>query len=352
MSKRQAVRDFVRALVVVGPYNNAHLVAIRVGISTMVPLLILAVVGRHDLAPYAAFGAFASLYGRVHGYRARAGMQLWAGAALTVAVVAGVVVSGLPGRQWWVVVVGALIAAGGSWLSDSLRWHPPGPIFLVFGFAVCAMAGQGLGQVPLAAALSLASAAFAVLVGQAGSLFKPGERGLPIVHRPELLSAVAEGGARRHLARYVIAVTISGLVATLIGVDHTYWAMVAAVATMGGPDLAARLVRGVHRVIGTFVGLGLAAVILFWYPSGFVIVILVGVLSLAVELVIGRNYALGCVFITPLALAMGQLAHEVPVGQLLIDRGWETAFGAAVAMIILVLIPSPRRAKPNTAKPA
>jgi hypothetical protein len=41
---------------------------------------------------------------------------------------------------------------------------------------------------------------------------------------------------------------------------------------------------------------------------------------------------------------MGQMADEVPVTALLVDRGWETLSGAAVAILVLLAIPSNRPA--------
>lgn len=338
----QTPREHLRDLLRVGPHNQAHLVAARAAISVFVPLTLLSLLGHDELSMFAAFGAFTALYGRTLGYPDRAGMQIWAGGCLTVSVGLGVVVSGLEHRAVIVVLAGALLAAVVSTLSDGLGWHPPGPLFPLFAFCVCAWAGQGLGQLPIALAVALGSVLFSLLVGQVGALVHRTRSGPPVVRRPALLSSVATRDAVRHLFRYVLAVTLAGGVATLIGGAHPYWAMVAAVAALGGPDLAARLIRGVHRVVGTLLGLVLAFALLSWYPQGFVLIVIIAVLQLVTELLVGRNYALACVFITPLALAMGQLATERPVGPLLVDRGWETVLGAGTAILVLVLVPSPR----------
>ena len=76
-----------------GPHGGAHRVALRAGVSVCVPLLVLVLAGRVGWAPYAAFGAFTSLYGRRHARAERAGMQVVAGAFLVLAVTAGALVS-------------------------------------------------------------------------------------------------------------------------------------------------------------------------------------------------------------------------------------------------------------------
>ncbi|NEM83848.1 FUSC family protein, partial [Escherichia coli] len=45
--------------------------------------------------------------------------------------------------------------------------------------------------------------------------------------------------------------------------------------------------------------------------------------------------------ITPLALMMGQIVHEVPVGPLLVDRAVETLIGCGVALVVLLVVRDP-----------
>lgn len=59
-----------------GARTTANRVALRAGVSVLVPLLVLVLVGRVEWTPYAAFGAFTSLYGRNHARAERAGMQV------------------------------------------------------------------------------------------------------------------------------------------------------------------------------------------------------------------------------------------------------------------------------------
>jgi hypothetical protein len=265
-------------------------------------------------------------------------MQLVAGAFLTLAVVLGVGVSLVPESRWVVVAVGAVLGAAGSLTSDAYRWHPPGPVFLVFGFAVCAMVPAEPTTVPVAAAIAAASMLFSLLVSHAGVL-RDRAWELPQLPRPRFRDALSAPGARIHLVRHVVALLVSGAVATALGWQHPYWAMVAAVTVLSGPDLASRLTRGVHRVVGTVLGLAVAAPILLWAPQDVVAVLVIVVLQVLTELVVGRNYAVALLFITPLALMMGQLVHPVPVGPLLRDRLLETVLGAVVGALVLLLVP-------------
>ncbi len=258
------VRQLGRRLVTVGPHRGAHRVAVRAGISVLVPLL------------------------------------------LVVSVTLGVGVSLAPGSRWLVVPVGALLAAWGSLTSDAYGWH----------------------------------------VGHLGILREPGSWVRPSLPRPQFRDALDPVGSRAHLLRYVVALSAAGALSTGLGWEHPYWAMVAAVVVLAVPDLASRLVRGLQRMVGTLLGIGIAAAVLARsHRQGVWAVVVIAALQVLAELFVGRNYALALLFVTPLALMMGQLVAPSPVGPLLGDRLLETVVGSFVAMAVLLVVPDrlPRR---------
>jgi hypothetical protein len=66
-------------------------------------------------------------------------------------------------------------------------------------------------------------------------------------------------------------------------------------------------------------------------------VLAVAVLQVATEWLIGRNYALALLFITPMAMLMGQIAAPRPMGSLLYDRAVETVIGAVIGLLIILV---------------
>lgn len=330
---------FVRGLFVVGPHAGAHRVAARAGLSVCVPLLLLVSTGHTSWVPYAAFGAFTSLFGRRKTHGDRVSMQMSAAACFVGAVTLGCTTALLPGAQWLVVGVGALFTAVVSVISDLFEWHPPGPLFPLFGFAVCAMMPPAAVQVLVGFLVSLASALFSMFVGYVGVWRDPGPRGsVTMPHARRSPREVLElPGTRVHLVLSALSVGIAGGLATLIGGEHPYWAMVAAAAALSGPTMRARMTRGVHRLLGTLIGVALAGVVLTLHPHGLWAVGVIVVMQVGAELFVGRNYALAVLFITPMALMMGQLGHEAPVGPLLKDRFLETCLGCVVSMAVLAM---------------
>jgi hypothetical protein len=330
-------------LVRVNPSAGAHRVAIRTGISVAAPLLVLWLTGHLAWSPYAAFGSFASLYGRDLGYQARLRMQLQAGAALALAVSIGTAVGCSPGRRWLAVLAVACCAAAGSLAGDRLHWHPMGPLFIVFGSAALATRPMSAGDIPVAFAVAAGAALLAAAIGTAGRL-RPGSRSAP-AGQPTAQPAAGQSATAqpptagpvwqwRHAARYAVAVLLAGAAATAAGIGHPYWSMVAAVAAVTGADTTARITRAVQRVAGTLAGVLAAAAILAPHLPVLVLIAVIAVLQAATELSIGRNYGLAVIFLTPLALAMGTLAQPVGTWTLLHDRTIETVLGAVIGAAI------------------
>lgn len=360
-----------RQLFAFGPHAGAHRVALRAGASVAIPLLALHALGRLDLSLYATFGAFAALYGRSDDHAARGRMQLSAAAVLVACVALGTAVATSPARGWLIVPLAALVAGAASAVSDAARWHPPGALFPIFALAACAAVPADPARIPLATAVAAASALLAVAIGVAGALrdadrrqallarpaarrrVAPAPQLAALAPQPATLAPQATAPAPQPLARRVIAIALArvdrgdalrcggvtllaGAVPTLLGLGHPYWAMVAALAAISGPDTTARLVRAGHRAGGTLLGVAAAALLLSLPLTPLGTIAAVVLLQCAAELLVGRNYALALVAVTPLALLMVELAHPVGNATLLHDRAIETLLGAAIGAAVTV----------------
>lgn len=319
----------------VGPHNGAHRVALRAGVSIALPLLVLWLTGHLSWAPYAAFGAFTSLYGRAEAHPARLRMQLATGLALTLAVTAGAAVACSPDRRWLAVAVVAACATAGSLVGDRLRWHPQGPIFIVFGSAAVSVVPAAPARIPVAFAVAASAALAATAIGTAGR-FRASVRRAPVRRASAAASDTRPGWQWAQALRFGTAVLLAGGAATAIGIGHPYWSMVSAVVAVTGPDTTARLTRAAHRVTGTLFGVLLAAAILAAHLPVLALIATIGMLQCATELLVGRNYALATLFLTPLALTMGTLAQPVSEWTLLHDRTIETLLGTAIGIAISV----------------
>jgi uncharacterized membrane protein YccC len=332
----ERLRGTARQVVALRPAPRSLPVALRAGVSVLVPLLAVVLTGHPGWSAYAAFGAFTSLYGRNSVGLSRMAMQASAGAALVGCVVAGVAVACLPGREPVAVVVAAAVAALGTALSRRQDWHPPGALFLVFAFGAVCSVPRSPGDVPVALAVAGGSAVFALLVGNALSVRRRADRA---PRRPRTAAAVRPAD----LVAPAVAGLLAGVVATAAGGPHPYWATVAAAAPMSAVGTSHQAARAVQRVVGTLLGLLTAAAVLALGLGPVPAVLAVAALQVGAELLVGRNYALALLVITPLALLMGQVAAPRAAVPLLLDRGAETVVGAAVGLGVLLVVRLLRR---------
>jgi hypothetical protein len=270
-------------------------------------------------------------------HRARLASQAIAAVVLTSSVVLGVTVALMADRAWLIVPVGAVWSGLISVLSDAVRWHPPGSLFAVFAIGACSSVAATTTSLATAALVSGGAALFSTAVTTGAALRKRGRLAMArTVHAPGLRAALRRPGFARHLMRSTVAPGVAGLISTLSGIGHPYWAMVAAVVPMAAPSTADRLLRAGHRLIGTFAGLAVAAVLLSFDLTGIAAILMVAALQVLSELFVGRNYSAALVFVTPLALMVIQLARAAPVHVLLRDRAIETIVGIAVAVVLTV----------------
>ncbi len=324
----------LRDLIHLSPPNRDHHPALRCAIGISVPLLVVLLLGRLDLAIFATFGAFAGIYGRNEPHRRRLTTQVRGGGLMFAFILAGALAASSDVGPWSLVLLTSAVAGLGTFVAGLFRLRPVGSLFHIFAFAGIASLP---GQPPLGQALltSLATVAFALLLGQAGNLWPTHRTGWttePLMP----LSAHHRRALIRESVLYVVAAGLAGTAATTLGIGHTYWAMVAAVVPLVGQTARARATRGLQRILGTFAGLLLTAMILLPGLSGWQLIPVIALSQFAVELFVLRQYALAQVFITPLALVSMQLAHPTDPGTLLVDRALETTIGACVGIALVL----------------
>ncbi|MFC4605984.1 FUSC family protein [Rhodococcus kronopolitis] len=137
--------------------------------------------------------------------------------------------------------------------------------------------------------------------------------------------------------RVLVACLVAGGVTVAIGTDRPDWAVITAVLVLHqGPDRILGTYRGIHRVAGTVVGVLVFAVLFSLHLSGVWLVLTVMALQLLFELFVSRNYGVAVVFITPLAILIGNTGQpHAAVAPVVWERLVETAIGVTVALVVL-----------------
>jgi uncharacterized membrane protein YccC len=101
------------------------------------------------------------------------------------------------------------------------------------------------------------------------------------------------------------------IIGHLLKFENTYWISIAAVAIIQGRNFEHVRQRNTHRILGTFIGIGLAWLILLFDPEKIVMILIITVLQFIIELLVVRNYGFAVVFITPLTILLAETASEI-----------------------------------------
>lgn len=333
---RAAAREIL--LPVAGPPRLA--VAIQSGIAMVLAIGVPALAGRTDLGLLASAGALSALYLVTRPRRERLRRLPAIQLGLLAAAAAGVLAAGDPIVA---AVVLALVTAAGAVLVVGFAVGPPGLLFVVLisgvSMHVTAPVADGGGGADPRVVLGMEAigCVIAWLVAAAPWV-------LPRVRRAEAAQPVAPlvfslgGDARIIVLRVLVGVAVATAVGLPLGLHRLYWVVLAAVACLqASPSRRRTVVRSLHRVLGTVIGVGVFAVLAGLGPQGVVLALVAGVLQAATELVVVRHYGLALVFITPLALTIAAVAAPAAVQATVADRLVDTAVGVGIALAVVLV---------------
>ncbi|MCL9770305.1 FUSC family protein [Flavobacterium sp. HXWNR69] len=103
---------------------------------------------------------------------------------------------------------------------------------------------------------------------------------------------------------------ISFVIGYLFKIQNPYWIPISCLAIMQGISKQHVWERMVHRIMGTFIGIGLCWLILAFFKTPLTICISIFILQFLVEFLITRNYALAMIFITPMTILLAEIGSS------------------------------------------
>lgn len=309
------------------------------GLQAALALFLAILLIRHSQWPhlvgFAALGALAALFGRFAPLLKRHGVVWICAAMLTAAVLLTSLTSRLGAPAFMVVLVVAFIAGATTVAFNYWRLGGPGAVIIVFA-AGAAMTPVESWAVVTERTLATATGGVAAwLVTSATDFLRLRElaRSAPPnePHRP--FSHLLLAGFRIGIGAFAAA-----LIAHAAGWNHPSWAAIGATAVMQGAHLHITMHRALQRMAGTMVGALLVWLILSMEPPFWAIVAAVVAFQFITEVIIGYNYALGQITITPMALLMTYLAAPVAVAtEMSIERVFDTMLGAVIGIVLAVV---------------
>lgn len=312
---------------------------LQAALGLAVPIAVMTLLGQPILGFIAASGAFTVLFAGFSPVVERAKVLPFVGAGLIVSAVLGVLVADSP----WLVSIGVVVVAiAGAALAFGFRLGPPGPLFFVLVFGLSARVIATAPIPPLAYIAAFASGCLFSYLVTLAPLTLPKVRAKRSRPLHELLPGPAlDADARTLVLRVAIVSVLGVLLGLIVDPGRSYWIVGAAVAVIGvAAARKAAFQRGLHRMLGTVVGVGAYALLSLLHPSGLWLALLLGALQFTIELVVIRNYALALVFITPLVLLLtGAATGEIGSMEVALERIVDTLVGAALGAASGVLHP-------------
>ncbi|MBD9728991.1 FUSC family protein [Streptomyces caniscabiei] len=138
--------------------------------------------------------------------------------------------------------------------------------------------------------------------------------------------------------RTALGCALAGYASLALGVGRPYWALVTA-ASLYQANLTLTWSRGVQRVVGNLVGvLAFAALVPLAHLGPAALVLCCLALAFGAEALISRNYWLGTVCVTPMALLVTEFVRLADPGELITDRLLDTLVGALVGFLAAVVV--------------
>ncbi|BBA98585.1 putative integral membrane protein [Actinacidiphila reveromycinica] len=156
---------------------------------------------------------------------------------------------------------------------------------------------------------------------------------------PSLLRRMRPGGLLLPVAvRTFAGCALAGYVSFGLGVGRPYWAIVTA-AAVSQANVSQSWRRSIQRVVGNVVGVLVFVAVTPLTDTGSTALVLVALaFNFAAEAFMPRNYWLGSICVTPMALLIVEFARPQSAGVLLTDRVVDTLVGAVVGMLAAMAV--------------
>ena len=321
-------------------FRNEFLAGMQTGLTAVIALVAVYLSPWSSMVGFAGIGSLIALYGRMESHAGRNRMLLQAAFIQTASVLimssakwAGVPLPGL-------LLLLSLACGVYLFICVTGRYGAPGPLIFVFA-AGSAIGGDVTQQVVIERTLVTGAAGLLgwfICFATAFLRHTPtAEREFPQVPPAPPISHRLIASARTFFSA-AIAVFV---VRYIFGADFPAWAAMGALAVTQGPHLHISMNRAMHRMVGTTIGATLAWAVLQFNPNIWAMIALIGICQVVTEILIGRNYALGQMFVAPMALLTTHLAAPwIPSHAMVPERVIDTIIGACIGLILAVIMSS------------
>lgn len=209
---------------------------------------------------------------------------------------------------------------------------PPGAMFFVMAAAIGAYTPASFDDVPLLVGLLAMGCVLAVLIAFFYSLL------ILRTYPPRTVSPNPTPTFDAMVFDPVMIALFTGLsmaMAEMLAFEKAYWVPISCMVVVQEASLRAVWNRHIQRIVGTGIGIGLAACIFLLPLSIWLLCLIMMVLVFIIEFMVVRHYGFAAIFFTPLAILLAEAAH---LGQgspwpMMEARFFDTVLGCVIGLL-------------------
>ncbi|MGP4787811.1 FUSC family protein [Psychrobacter sp. 1Y11] len=252
------------------------------------------------------------------------------GFAMSLCFALGLIAQQLPFMK---IPVFALVAFAIVIFGRYYNQPPPAGLFVMMSTAIALFIPVPLTQIVAATGLVMLGSGFALIMALLYSLWLLATRehtNLPAQsYQPETISeSIMVAGF----------VSLSLSLALVLAMPYPYWAAVSCFIIIQGIHLRTMWIKQFHRLLGTLIGMGVAAWMLSWHLTLWQVAAAIFVLMLCIESLVDRHYGLAVIFITPLTVFIAEYGSGLSPSQQLYQeviraRMLDTALGCLIGLM-------------------
>lgn len=214
---------------------------------------------------------------------------------------------------------------------------PPGNFFFIMVAMVGINMPYNIDMLPLRVGLFAMGSMLSVFLALFYSVFIARK-----VTEPTFKRNFGENKRRVFFDSIVLSITL--FVCLLIGyftdARSPYWIPLSALAVLQGKNISHSFQRNIHRILGTFLGMGLTWIIFYFKPNALAFVVIITILQYIIETLIVRNYLFAAIFITPLTILLAEAVSGLELNShtIIRMRFIDTLIGSIIGFAASILL--------------
>ncbi|MGX7244184.1 FUSC family protein [Enterococcus quebecensis] len=321
--------SFFKELIVFQKPEKAPFRLIGAGICMAMPLFIGYFSNNLLIGSFGSLGIFTFLYYQTLPLKELLIRLGSVGAFLLFGNLIGVLSSHIP---WLIPFAIAIIAFSARIIFRLYRIAKPGAFFIVMVTAMGTGTKIPLEKVPIMMSYVLlgilTSLVLAVIL-----YFIEGKSGTPQKKISLQERLYTDPAALLDALHYATILFLATYISQSLHLTNAYWMVVSSAAVLQGDNLRAIMHRNVQRILGSMIGLLIAALLLSISFTSLEMILLICFFFVTVEYFIRRNYTIANFFTTPMALLLANLARHQYLVSLLSYRLIGIVLGSLLGLL-------------------